>query len=97
MEIVTTANGNKLTYFLSGRLDNSSAPRLEAQLNALSGNEELTFDFEHLEYISSAGLRLLLLAKKKLACTEQMKLVHVKPIIMEVLKITGLSRIMTIE
>ncbi|MCQ2399588.1 MAG: STAS domain-containing protein, partial [Clostridia bacterium] len=68
MEIVKTLDGNKLTIALQGRLDTMTAPKLEEELKAsLSGITELEFDFSQLDYISSAGLRVLLSAQKKMA------------------------------
>ena len=65
MTIQKTQNEKALTIALEGRLDTLTAPELEAVLNdALAGVEELTFDFEKLDYISSAGLRVLLATQK---------------------------------
>ena len=64
---------------------------------ALEGLSELTLDCEKLEYISSAGLRVLLSAQKQMARQGSMKLVHVGEIIMEVFEVTGFADILTIE
>ena len=98
MTIQQTRNENTLTIALEGRLDTMTAPELEAALKtALEGVEELTFDFEKLDYISSAGLRVLLAAQKTMNRQGGMKVVHVNEIIMEIFEVTGFSDILTIE
>ena len=98
MTIKKTAVENKLTVALEGRLDTTTAPELEKELkNSLDGVEELTFDFEKLEYISSAGLRVLLSAQKIMAKQGTMKITNVAEIIMEIFDVTGFSDILTIE
>ena len=85
-------------FSLEGRLDTVSAPELEAELkDALDGVSELTLDLEKLEYISSAGLRVLLTAQKTMAKQGSMKLVHVNDLVMEILEVTGFVDILTIE
>lgn len=81
---------------LVGRLDTTTAPQLEAELN-LDGISELNFNFEKLDYISSAGLRVLLAAQKTMNKQGSMKLKNVNADIMEVFEITGFSDILTIE
>ena len=89
---------NRLTVLLEGRLDTVTAPELEAELQAsLEGVTALTLDFEALEYISSAGLRVLLSAQKRMAKEGEMKLIHVGETVMEILEVTGFSDILTIE
>ena len=67
MNITKTKHNDKLTITVSGRLDTSTAPQLETALtNAFDGIKEMVFDFQDLEYISSAGLRLLLSDNKKM-------------------------------
>ena len=89
---------NRLTVLLEGRLDTVTAPELEAELKAsLEGVTALTLDFEALEYISSAGLRVLLSAQKRMAKEGEMKLIHVGETVMEILEVTGFSDILTIE
>ncbi|MBQ6292383.1 MAG: STAS domain-containing protein [Lachnospiraceae bacterium] len=89
-----------LTVVLDGRLDTTAAPEAEEMLRReLPDCESLTVDMENLEYISSAGLRVLMFAKrelKKQGCDE-MKLIHVNEIIMEIFEITGFSDIFEIE
>lgn len=98
MEIVKTAEAGKLTLTLTGRLDTTTAPALEAELKESSaGVTELVFDFEKLEYISSAGLRVILAAQKIMQKQGTMVVRHVSDDIMEVFDITGFSDILTIE
>ena len=98
MNIQQEKNGNALTIALEGRLDTMTAPELEAALNdALNGVEELTFDFEKLEYISSAGLRVLLAAQKTMNRQGSMKVKNVNEIVMEIFDVTGFADILTIE
>ena len=90
-------NGN-LTIALEGRLDTVTAPELEAELKAsLDGAQTLTLDFSKLEYISSAGLRLLLSAHKQMAAKGGMKVTHVNEIVAEVFDVTGFADILNIE
>ena len=98
MTIKKALNGTSLTLFLEGRLDTSTSPELETVLKgSLDGVTELVFDFEKLEYISSAGLRVLLAAQKTMSKQGAMKLINVNEIIMEIFEITGFSDILTIE
>ena len=98
MNIVKTQNNQSLTIALEGRLDTTTAPQLEAELKScLSGVEELVMDMEKLEYISSAGLRVLLSAQKQMAKQGSMKVIHVSESIMEIFEVTGFSDILTIE
>lgn len=90
--------GERLTLTLSGRLDTNSSPALEAELKqSVSGVKELIFDFSGVEYISSAGLRVLLAAQKVMNRQGSMKLIGVNDDVMEVFEITGFSDILTIE
>jgi len=83
---------------LEGRLDTTTAPNLEKELkSSLDDVTELIMDFEKLEYISSAGLRVLLSAQKTMNKQGEMKLIHVNDTIMEIFKVTGFSDILTIE
>ncbi len=98
MTITKEAAGTALTLSLQGRLDTNTAPQLEAALkDALSGVTALTLDFEGLEYISSAGLRVLLSAQKVMKKQGTMVIRHVNPTIMEVFEVTGFSDFLTIE
>lgn len=96
MEIIKTANENVLNVALSGRLDTTTAPQLEEALS-LADVTELNFDFAALDYISSAGLRVLLAAQKTMNKQGAMKITNVNSDIMEVFEITGFSDILTIE
>jgi len=97
MTVTKTLNANQLTVALEGRLDTTTSPELEAQLADLDGVARLVFDFEKLEYISSAGLRILLSTQKRMNKQGDMVIKNVAPAIMEVFDITGFSDILTIE
>ncbi len=98
MNIAKTKNGTALTLALEGRLDTVTAPELEAALkDALEDVTELTFDLEKLDYISSAGLRLLLSAQKTMNRQGSMKVLHPNETIMEIFEITAFTDILTIE
>lgn len=98
MTIYQTKEGNALTLALEGRLDTVTAPQLEAALKeALPGVEQLTFDLEKLEYISSAGLRVLLSAQKTMHKQGAMKVKNANEMILEIFEVTGFSDILTIE
>ena len=97
MTIKKAANGSALTLSLEGRLDTTTAPELELFLKeALSGVTDLTFDFKKLEYISSAGLRVLLSAQKIMNMQGEMKITGVSDAIMEIFEVTGFSDILNI-
>ena len=98
MKIKKTENGGTLKIALEGRLDTGTAPELEAELNQSLGQvEELYFDFEGLDYVSSAGLRVLLAAQKTMNRQGKMVLQNVNDNIMEVFEMTGFVDILTIE
>lgn len=98
MEIIKQQDGEKLNVQLVGRLDTTTAPELEeALMRDLTGIKELHFDFAKLEYISSAGLRVLLAAQKIMNGQGSMKISNVISDIMEVFEITGFTDILTIE
>ena len=98
MTIEKKINGEAVTLIVSGRLDTQTAPELENELDSvLSGLKELTFDFTNLEYVSSAGLRVILKAQKAMNAQGSMKLTGVNDSIMEVFDITGFLDILTIE
>ena len=98
LNINKTIENGKEAIALEGRLDTTTAPLLEAELNALpDGVRELTMDFEKLEYISSAGLRVLLAAQKQMNKRGFMTLTHVNETVMEIFEVTGFSDILTIE
>ena len=98
MTIEKKVNGEELTLIISGRLDTQTAPELENELDAVvNGIKDLTFDMSNLEYISSAGLRVILKAQKVMNTQGSMKLTGVNDSIMEVFDITGFLDILTIE
>ena len=87
-----------LTVTLEGRLDTTTAPQLEVELKSdLADVTSLVMDFEKLEYISSAGLRVLLSAQKIMNKQGEMKLIHVNDVINEIFEVTGFSDILNIE
>lgn len=98
MTIQKQANGSELILALEGRLDTTTAPQLEAELQgALDGVTDLTLDFQDLAYISSAGLRVLLSTQKIMNRQGSMKVIHVAEAVMEIFEVTGFSEILTIE
>ena len=98
MTIQKNQNEKALTIALEGRLDTTTAPELETVLNdALAGVEELTFDFEKLDYISSAGLRVLLATQKTMNRQGSMKVIHANEMILEIFEVTGFADILTVE
>ena len=98
MTITKNMNGTTLEIALEGRLDTMTAPELEAALNdSVDGAESLTMDFSKLEYISSAGLRVLLSAHKAMTAKGGMKVTNVNEIVQEVFEVTGFADILTIE
>ena len=97
MTIQKNRTGADLTIALEGRLDTMTAPELEAELKtALDGVENLTIDLASLEYISSAGLRVLLSAQKVMGKRGGMTLTNVSETIMEIFEVTGFVDILTI-
>ena len=98
MNITKKQNGTALEIALEGRLDTVTSPALEAELKtALADAESLTFDFAGLDYISSAGLRVLLSAHKTMSGKGGMKIKNVNEIVGEVFEVTGFADILTIE
>ena len=98
MIIKKKTNNNAVTLILSGRLDTQTAPALEDELvSVLPGVKELTFDMTSLEYVTSAGLRVILKAQKVMNTQGSMKLIGVNDSVMEVFDITGFLDILTIE
>ena len=93
MQINRNLEASKLTLAPIGRVDTITSPELEAAI-VLDGVEELVFDLAQVDYISSAGLRVLLSAQKKMA-GKSMKIVNAKPAVKEVFDITGFSDIFT--
>ena len=98
MTIEIKRNAEKITIALGGRLDTTTAPALDKTINNdIEGAKNLVLDFKELEYISSAGLRVLLGAQKKMNKVGSMKLINVCEDVMEVLEMTGFADILTIE
>lgn len=98
LRIEKTTENNSLTYTLTGRLDTLTAPDLELDLNGtLDGVTELVFDLNDLDYLSSAGLRVLLTAQKRMNTQGAMRVRNVNETIREIFDITGFSDILTIE
>lgn len=97
MNINKTINGSTLTVAVEGRLDTVTAPQLEKELKgSLDGVKELILDFAKLDYISSAGLRVLNSTQKIMAKQGSMKVINVNDIVGEVFEITGFSEIFNI-
>ena len=97
LNIAKTIENGKAAFALEGRLDTVTAPELDKELKgALEGVSELTMDFAKLEYISSAGLRVLLAAQKTMNKQGEMRLLNVSETIMEIFEVTGFSDILTI-
>lgn len=98
MTIEKKINGEAVTLAVTGRLDTQTAPELEKELDAvLPDCKELVFEMNGLEYVSSAGLRVILKAQKAMNAQGSMKLTGVNDNVMEVFDITGFLDILTIE
>jgi len=97
MTISKTLDGDKLIIAVEGRLDTLTAPDLEKEVSgSLDNVNELVFDFEKLEYISSAGLRVLL-AIQQMMDGKPVKVTNVSEVVQEVFEVTGFSDIITVE
>lgn len=97
LNITKAIENDNAVFSLEGRLDTITAPQLEEAIkSAVSDLSRLTLDFEKLEYISSAGLRVLLMAQKRMGQQGEMKVVHVSDTIQEIFEVTGFSDILTI-
>lgn len=97
MKIQKTLENKTLFLQIEGRLDTVTAPELESELGDLRDVGELVIDMKKLEYISSAGLRVILKAQKIMNVNGSMKLKNVGENVMEVFEITGFSDFLTIE
>ena len=98
MIIEKQVTDSAMTIKVIGRLDSVTSPQLEEVTSKeLEGITDLTFDFSELEYISSAGLRVLLSAHKAMSAKGGMKVTHVNEVIGEVFEVTGFADILTIE
>ena len=98
MIIEKNLNGTELTVTISGRLDTTTAPQLEAEFKqSIAGVEKLVLDFAALEYLSSAGLRVLLTAQKVMNKQGEMVIRNVNETISEIFEVTGFIDILTVE
>ena len=98
MTIAKNLNGTELTVAIAGRLDTTTAPQLEAEFKqSINGVEKLVLDFAALEYLSSAGLRVLLAAQKVMNKQGEMIIKNVNETISEIFEVTGFSDVLTIE
>ena len=98
MTIEKNLNGTELTVTIAGRLDTTTAPQLEAEFkHNINGVEKLVLDFASLEYLSSAGLRVLLAAQKVMNKQGEMIIKNVNETINEIFEVTGFIDILTIE
>jgi len=98
MTIDKKANGTELVMVISGRMDTTTAPQLEAELkSSLDGVDKLVLDFEKLEYVSSAGLRVILAAQKTMNKQGEMVIKNVNETINDIFDVTGFIDILTIE
>ena len=98
MTIEKNLNGTELTVVITGRLDTTTAPQLEAEFKQnLGGVEKLVLDFAALDYLSSAGLRVLLGAQKAMNKQGEMVIRNVNDTINEIFEVTGFIDILTIE
>ena len=98
MTITQEKSGSKLTLHIAGRIDTKTAPELEQTVReALEGLTELTFDLKETAYISSAGLRILLIAQKRMNKQGKMTVTNANSDLMDILEVTGFTDILTIE
>lgn len=98
MNVTTNLEGTKLTVAVEGKLGTTSAPELEKAVRTnLNGVTELVFDFEKLEYMASAGLRVILSAAKVMKKQGSMKIINVTEPVMEVFTFTGMADALDIE
>ena len=97
LSIRKEAEDGRAVFYLEGKLDNSTSPELEDELNgALDGVTELTLDLEKLDYVSSAGLRVILSAQKTMNQQGEMKVINVNQTIMDIFEVTGFLEILTV-
>ena len=98
MTITKKENGKSFTLSVEGRLDTLTAPELEKEIESLAGSaEDLVVDFAKLEYISSAGLRVLLSAHKLFAKKGGMAITNVNETVLDIFEVTGFKDILTIR
>jgi len=98
LDIKKTIEGGKALFAISGRVDSTTASQLDKQIKeSINDITELTLDLKELDYISSAGLRVLLATQKQMNQQGEMKILNVNETVMEIFEITGFSEIFTIE
>lgn len=98
MNIIMQINGQTAVLKIEGRLDTLTAPQLEEKINSLAQEiQHLVLDLQGLQYVSSAGLRVILAAQKRMSAVGTMKLTSVSEAVMEVFEITGFADVLTIE
>ena len=98
MTVTKKLEGTKLTATIEGRLDTNTTPEAEKELaGSLDNVTELILDFKQLDYISSAGLRLLLMLQKKMNAQGSMKILNANVIVKEIFEVTGFSDVLTVE
>lgn len=97
MNVTKAMDGNKLTIAVEGRLDTNTAPELQKEITNIGDVDELIFDFSNLVYISSAGLRVLMIAQKAMSSKGGVKIINASEDVKEIFDITGFSSILTVE
>lgn len=98
MEIISSTDENKVTMEISGWLDTQTAPQLKEELSNLGEDiTSLVFDFSKLEYISSAGLRQVVAAYKKMADKDGFKIINASDEVLDVFRLTGFDKKIQIE
>ena len=97
MEIVKNMEGTTLKVQLIGRLDTNTSPALDESLGQESGFTDVDFDFEKLDYLSSAGIRLLFTCRKKLGGAEHVVVRNANEVIREIFRVTGFERQITLK
>ncbi len=97
MEIVKNMDGTTLKVQLIGRLDTNTSPALDESLGQESGFTDVDFDFEKLDYLSSAGIRLLFSCRKKLGGAEHVVIRNANEVIREIFRVTGFERQITLK
>ena len=97
MNIIKQQKDSVLEVRLEGRLDAVTSADLAASLQGERGYDDIVFDFEKLEYLSSSGLRILFAARKELGGKEHVVVKNVNPLVREILRISGFDKQVTIE
>lgn len=97
MKIDLKKDDKKLTIKLGGKLDTNTSPELDSKMSELEGMEEVIIDMKELDYISSAGLRVLLSMQKVMNKQGKMTIINVCDNVMDIFEVTGFSDILTIQ